>query len=377
MAWAESSQPSESPEPAESPAPEETHADNSPDACLDYQHNGSQYTIIASHAMGAESSADSMYICEHTISQGQSFYSSSRLFVFRDGENAAGEFYALVDSINVHAVPQGSSHILEMEDCWSPEEHPESLYCTGYYFSDESFDNLLVWEIIMKNGDVLTLKQQIKVYTRPEVSYHFDDYPMETLRELNVLLSRIYTTVDTDTVVNIYLPPVVYDGGLELTKRGINLYGCTDPYSGVQTTFTDTVIISGFPPTLPEIMNITFDTGGQEKGLHLGCSVMAQDCTFRNCSTGVYAGKGGWLIGWSCVFSGNETGLWIDNPEGCQVLNTRYDNCLFEENGLAIFIESTHSDFAFSFPNCTFRGNVTDIENGTDKFVDTSEAIFE
>ncbi len=362
----------------ESPLPEPAAPTRNPQgALLDYEYEGTVYRIICSAAMKAESPADNQYLCSHTIGRGQDFYSSTRLFVFKKSINAAEEFSALVDSIQVSVHPLDGSQSVEIADCWDSVEHPGCLYCTGYFFSDLSYDNLLIWEIRMKNGDILTLQQEIKVHTDPEVSYSFEEYPMNNLEELSKLLSQIYEEQDADTVIKIYLPPVVYEGGLELSKRGISLYGSTDPETGVQTTFTDTVIISGFDPTLPEIVDIVFDTGGTAEGLKLGCSVVAQNCVFRSCSTGVYAGSGGWLIGWNCVFSGNETGLLIDNPTDCQVLNTRYDNCLFENNELAVCIQSMHSDFVFSFPGCSFRGNDQDIVNHTDNAVDTSGCAFE
>lgn len=342
-----------------------------------YFADGTEYTIIACFSDPRAPHFGYEYSCELTASDGQKFYNSTKLYALKDGLPAGEEFMEYVASTRLIAEPILNSQPLEFADCWEPESHPGSICCMGFFYTPATYQNRLTWEITMKNGDILRVGQMVSVRSIGETEYHFQDYPMGTLEELELLLEEIYSKLSSDQAVDIYLPPVIYEGGLELNRRTVNLYGSRDEASGMQTTFAGTVIISCDDPAVPEIHGIIFDTAGSGSGLHLACPVVAQSCVFQNCVNGVYVSNNGWLVGSDCSFINNDFGILLNNPAGSSLVNTQYVNLLFDGNGTAFKIANTDTALPFTFPGCIFRGNELAIDNRTDTVIDTSEASFE
>lgn len=371
----------ETPEPAPEPTPEPTsEAENiftAENAALEYKAGEDVYSIVVCHSRVPQASDVGEYELTHEIAPGQRFYSSVLLYAFKDGKFAPSEFLALTESINIVTTPLDGSMPLEYGDCMCSDSHPGAVSCSGYFFDDLSYSNAIDWEIKMKNGDILRLRQEVHVATVEVAEFHFEDYPMNSIEELDELLEWIYANVDESTEVKLFLPPVVYEGGIDFSRRGINLYGSHDSLTDTGTTFTGPVKVSAFGPALSEFCGIRFIGDGRGTGLQLGCALVVQDCLFQNWGTGVYVGNRGWLINWSNRFVENDVGMEINNTSGSQIVNTDFMGCTFEGNALAFRLSSCFFSDSVNFIECIFRGNGTFSENLTTNNIDTSMSTFE
>lgn len=65
---------------------------------------------------------------------------------------------------------------------------------------------------------------------------------MDTIEDLQALVTEIEQTVDFNATVNIYLPAVTYEGGMVLSGHAVNLYGSTE--GEARTAFTGTTQVT-------------------------------------------------------------------------------------------------------------------------------------
>ena len=226
----------------------------------------------------------------------------------------------------------------------------------------------------MKNGDRLILRQSITAILQKEVNYYSTDYDMTTLDALNTLLQEIEATEDPSTLVSIYLPPVVYDGGLTLSNRAYFLYGSSD--GTVNTTFTGTVTVEAETPQNSEFIGITF-AGQGGIGLFATRSALLRQCTLTGWDTGAVASNGAWLNVLNCEFTSNGIGLQY-NTATSKLRGPEIPDCVFSDNGIGVhFAEVPEDVLSMDFANCTFSGNKTDIQNDTTILVKTDSSTFD
>ena len=144
------------------------------------------------------------------------------LGVFQDGELADVEhFFAKVESCTLEAFPNENGALQISPPIYSDVFAPSAREC-DVFFTGTSGTNQLVWTLKMKNGDTIRLSETFVVNTLVHQVFTPEDAPMETIEELKALLNRIDGEVSADTIVDIYLPAVTYEGGLTMTSRAVN-----------------------------------------------------------------------------------------------------------------------------------------------------------
>ena len=330
-----------------------------------YTSEGTSYRLLASFSprMGEEARfLSGTYSREHSVSPGSNYMTFTHLFVVSDtGEFAGDDFAELVEEVRISARPAEGSAALEPSAPTLSPDDPHVFRLSGFYYNESNAQNELCWEIAMKNGDTVRLRQVFTVSTVEQLSLHYSEHSMATIEELRSLLESVSAGVSPETEVTIYLPPVVYEGGISFDSRSFKLVGSTDGETGTRTTFTDTVSVSAFAPTVSSLSNIDFVTEGRV-GVHARESVWLEGCLFSGCSVGAYADMGGWLCTVGCSFVNNGVGMEINNPGSARLSRTNFTALSFEGNDLGFRLSACGYGEDMMFELCSFSGNGQDVE---------------
>ena len=303
----------------------------------------------------------------------------SRLYVNYQSNGADGwdEFEPLVEEISMEVIQdeQGASDLLVVETSIRDPYSPDAAAVSTLQFNGDCGEPQVVWVLRMKNGDVIRIRQTIHVQLYRQLDYDYHDYPMNTIEELETLLAQIEQETDRYDLVNIYLPPVTYEGELNLTGRSYMFYGCTDGPG--RTVFTDTVQVATVDSYwLNFFYDIDFIGDGDGVGLSFGISGRATGCNFSGWRTAVLGYGDSWVNVIECTIRDCDIGFHF-NSIGQSCNHTLYTDNLFENNGTAVLLEEVPTDEILNFSGSVFRGNGTDIDNRCDQPIDTTEATFE
>ena len=303
----------------------------------------------------------------------------SRLYVNYKSNGADGweEFEPLVEEISMEVIQdeQGASDLLTIDTVVRDPYSPDAAAVTTLQFNGDCGEPQVVWVLRMKNGDVIRIRQTIHVELYRTLNYDYHDYPMNTMEELEALLAQIEQETEPRDLVNIYLPPVTYEGALNLTGRSYMFYGCTDG-SG-RTVFTDTVqVATADAYWLNFFYDIDFLGDGDGVGLSFAESGRATGCNFSGWRTAVLGYGYSWVNVIECTIRDCDVGFHF-NSIGQSCNHTLYTDNLFENNGTAVLLEEVPTDEVMEFSGSVFRGNGTDIDNRCDQPINTTEAIFE
>ena len=295
------------------------------------------------------------------------------LGVFQNGELADAErFFAKVESCTLEAFPNENGALQISDPIYSTVFTPAAREC-DVFFTGTSGTNQLVWTLKMKNGDTIRLSETFEVITLVHQVFTPEDAPMETIEDLKALLNRIDGEVSADTIVDIYLPAVTYDGGLTMTSRAVNLYGCTDG-SG-RSCFTGTLSIRTDSTSLVTLCDLDF-LGSGGTGLSSSASAMIFGCTFSGWDTGAEVADGGMIGVENCVFKNNGTGFRYDTAN-FGFFKSGFPDCTFENNGTGVQFARLPGSMPLDFSYTVFSGNEIDIDNPIDYPLDLSDAIFQ
>ena len=99
-----------------------------------------------------------------------------------------------------------------------PEYAPRAVLVASLHFTAWSGEGEMVWEVEMKNGDLLRLHQSCTAQPYQVLRFTPEDTPMDTIAELQALADSLPERLsDTCRGVEITLPPVRYEGGLRVS----------------------------------------------------------------------------------------------------------------------------------------------------------------
>ncbi len=291
------------------------------------------------------------------------------------GANAGQMFLQKVRSVSTEVVgpADGPSSIT----CSQPEPkdfapHAALVSLVDYTGQDESAQ--LLWTIQMLNGDTIKLRQTIEIQLIEVIEYHYQDHPMDTIEALQALVNQITEEVPLPTQVRIYLPPVVYGGGLTVEGRPMDLYGSSD--GTTRTTFTGTVRVAAQDGPILYFHDLDFAGSGEGVGVSASARFWAQGCRFTGWRTGVLGYGYAWVNVTDCWFEDNEVAFHFNSDDG-SVSHTKFDGNTFLDNGTAVLLERVSTDVMLDFQGSRFSGNDTDIDNRCGQAIDISQAIFQ
>ena len=234
--------------------------------------------------------------------------------------------------------------------------------------------NQVVWSIHMKNGDIIRLRQDLVITATRTLDYRYQDYPMQTIEELEALMDEIEQEVSPDDTVNLYLPPVTYSEPLVLDQREYDLYGCTDGTG--RTVFTQGIQLRYGSGAISFLRDLDLTGTGSEVGISAASRVWAERCNFTNLKTGMLIYGEGWGNLSECRLTNNQIGLHF-NSTGQSVSDQDFENNRFEGNATAILLENVPTDVTMDFPGTVFTGNDIDIDNRCNQSLDLSGTTFD
>ncbi len=231
--------------------------------------------------------------------------------------------------------------------------------------------NTVTLTLNMKNGDVVRLHQILRVDRVDTTAYYPEDVPMETLEELQALMTRLSREAGKKEIIDLHLPAVTYEGGLSISGKAFNLYGSYD--GNAQTTFTGTVSIRTKEPDDCELHNIRFE--GTGIGLEISQPAHFRNCIFTGLKTGISVKDGAWPDVAKCLFDANGTGILFDSRYS-DLHNPTLPENVFRDNNVGIRLVSVPNNIPLSFEGCVFADNGTDIQNNCGNKYDDSGAEF-
>ena len=337
-----------------------------------YTCDGTTYQLVLAWPESPCEPASEIY---HNLELGGDYTWPSRWYVnYKDsGADAWQEFSGEVDYVTTDILlgPAGACP-MEASQPAHDDYSPDAAMVSYIHFTCGSDTNQVVWSVHMKNGDVIRLRQNLVVTAIETHDYSYQDYPMDTIQELQALVDRIGEEVSRDDVVNLYLPPVTYQGTLILEQRNVNLYGCTQ---GGRTAFTGGIQARYSSGAISYFYDLDFTGSELDVGISAASRVWATGCTFTGWKTAVLAYGEAWANLTDCQFTDNQVGLHF-NSTGQSVSDTRFQDNRFTGNRTAVLLENVPTDVTMDFAGSVFTGNGTDIDNRWSQPLDLSQAIF-
>ena len=292
---------------------------------------------------------------------GNSAMIPSQLFVYQyDDTEIQQLFVNQVKKCTVTAVPRDGALAMDVSEPLTENEIGSPAAWTAHVtYAPANGTNDILWTLEMKNGDTLRLQHAFTCELQEVLDYHYEDTPLESIEQIEALIGKVTEEEAPDTIVNLYLPPVTYEGELTLDKRSVNLYGSATKDGA--TTFTGTVTVSTRNPNVPEFFDINFSgDGGTGLSAHEG--IWMQHCTFTGWDTGADAQNGSWIMMEDCTFENNGVGFCFNSREAtCS--SPEYYGLVFRDNATGIRIVQVPGDIPLRMNDCTFSGNQTDIED--------------
>lgn len=313
---------------------------------------------------------------EITMPEGAVGNIPSILVVNKDGTRAREEFLEKVEAYYVEAVPKAGFTAMELSEPRIEYEMPPATLMCDVGIGTECGTNDIFWTLEMKNGEVLTLKQTVTVLAPKTMDIYPEDEPMDTVEELQALLDRLDQLAGADTIVNIYLPPVTYQGDLQISRHSASLLGATDNDGNAATVFEGSIRISTEQPDLVCLMNLRLIGPGSGTGLNVSAGIQLERCYLTGWDVAAVSNHGGWIGAHYSTFEGNGVGLKFKTSQHGHT-DRGYIYNVFTNNDIAVQIEETACDKELLFDQSQFSGNGIDIDNQIDQLLDLSGAIME
>lgn len=299
----------------------------------------------------------------------------SQLAVYEEstGADVQDAFFEKVESCTVKTIPDENSKAMECSKPAKDEVFADAARVSHILFQGDSGTNEIRWTLNMKNGDTIILRQTIHITLLETASFSPENAQMDTMEQLRELLARIETEVSPDAVVNLYLPPVTYDGGLAISNRTVNLFGGVSGES--RTTFTGTLIIETEVPEVMTIAGLRF-AGDGGTGLLATAAVDVLDCEFIGWDVAAAANDGSWITPVNCIFTDNGIGLHFNSGDSNRSAPA-FNSNVFRGNSTAVLLSSVPGNLRIDFCDCIFSGNELDIDNRTSAIIDSTDTVFE
>lgn len=308
-----------------------------------------------------------------SLSVDETSYLPAMLGVYHNGVLAdPAAFLDKVNRCTLEAFPNEDG-ALDIEAPSYQESFAPSVLEAGVLFTGASGTNELVWTLTMKNGDTVRLKHTFEVLPLVHRAYTAEDAPLDTLEDLKALLDRIDAETTSDTIVDIYLPPVTYTGDLEISSRAVNLYGCSDG-SG-RTVMEGSLIVSTHMPDKVVLHDLDF-VGNGGNGLTASASTEIWNCSFTGYDIGAAVCDGGMIGVETCTFRHNGIAFSY-NTLNYSYFKSGFPDCTIADNDIGVQFVNIPGGLPLDFVGTVFSGNRVDIENSISYPLDLSGAIFE
>ena len=293
------------------------------------------------------------------------------------GADAWEEFEPLVEKVTVEVVQDknASDPLTAGEPSHQEDYSPDAAMVCSLDFTGNSEEPQIVWTVEMKNGDTIRVRQNIHITRIITHEYHWQDYPMDTIEELQALLDKTAKETNPSDLVYLYLPPVTYEGDLKLS-RSYEFYGCTDEGADRTVLNGSVTMGDGNYYWINYFYDMDFVGDGTDIGIAAPAKTWAISCTFTGYKTGLMTHGEAWVNVTECTFTDNQVGFHF-NSTGQSASDDRFLDNTFTNNGTAVLLENVPTDLTLYFDGTVFSGNGADIDNRCGHSVDTSNAVFQ
>lgn len=315
--------------------------------------------------------------------QGEQYRFPAMLFIHRadTGEDITQHFLRKVKEVSASFLPLEET--LGTVSCTPPvldETFTQGGALLSFvdYTAQVDFTARMEWSLVMENGDVIRIAQELSVTCIPVYDYRPGDAPTETAEQLQALVDRIAAdaaTAEGDQIVNLHLPAVTYTEPVVVSGQSISLYGSEE--NGRRTTFTAPLRLDYTANNqISYVENIDFVGSGGGVGLSTSARTWASDCTFTGWKTGFLGYGSAWVNAIGCTFTDNQVGFHF-NSDGQSASHSMYNGNYFEDNGTAVLLERVPTDLTLNFQDSVFMGNQIDIDNRCGQPLDITQAVFQ
>ena len=340
-------------------------------AFLEYSDSDGTYQLVAAFFPG--DIENQKPVKSKTVSQVVDEEGSTTVMigVYCDGKllEDPEEFFDKVEKCTLTAEPNENDAVRLSEPEYKTDFAPAARE-SDLVYDGNSGTNELYWELIMKNGDTLRLKQTFEVLPLEHQIITADDYPMETIEDIEVLIDKINAEAPADAVVDVYLPAKTYTGDLSIVSRSINLHG--DPGGG--TVLQGSLTVNSDYPYNVFLSDISFEGQGGT-GLSATASVFMTSCSFSGYDIGAVALDGGMIAVHDCAFTDNIVGFKYNS-----VRHSSFDDVFpgntFTGNDIGVQFERLEGTICIVFDGTVFEDNRVDIDNPINYPIDTSNTTF-
>jgi hypothetical protein len=353
---------------------ESSQMESAPSAECYYTDDDGTYQVFLCFELEAVSEPQGSR--EITLPEGASGSTNSILVVYKDQSRGREEFADKIVSCSVEAIPEEGYEAMTLSEPRMDYDFPAASLLCDVEYSAACGTNQLVWTLEMENGETLTLCQTLTASLAKTMDIYAEDYPMETLEELQYLIDQLDRIAGQDTIVTIFLPPNTYEGDLKLSGHAAALVGATDDNGEPVTTIQGSIQVSTQRPDLVRLTDIHVVGSGSGTGLSASAGVALDGCTFSGWDIGSVANHGAFVSAHNTTFEENGVGL--------KFKTASYGHCdsaftynVFRNNGIAVQIEELGGDVELMFDGTVFSGNEQDLDNPDGQAVNLDAAIFE
>lgn len=283
-----------------------------------------------------------------------------------NGEDARADFSKLLADWTVAVTaPEGGECCSLYEPIFDYATAMDALLYREMAGTSACRYNEITWTLAMKNGDTVTLRQAVEYAAQTEVTYRWENTPMETAAQLQALLDDIAADSSETEAISLYLPSVTYDAPLTV-RCAMTLYGHED--GTVLAAPVTVTAASGGERISPRLVldGLTF-SGEGGVGLDAYAPVCLKNCRFSGWDIAAQANDGGWLFCEEDVrFDRNGVAMRLDSTFSTSC-GSNINNTAFTRNGIALQIARIPGERAgLILERCAFWGNEADIENPND-----------
>lgn len=287
------------------------------------------------------------------------------------GENLADAFLQKLVHSYVRSEAHDGSGQMNVSSPIRNEALPDAALAADIACRAADGTNDIVWTLEMLNGDRITLRHSLTVDVLPHVTYSSKEVPLESMDDLQALLSEIAAD-DMDKTVTIYLPALDYEGDLTFGDRGLELVGTSE--NGHQTTIYGHLTFNSREVQSPVLRNIVI-AGHEGIGITSSTALQLYQCSVQGWDTGVLASEGAWVGIHDSLLEDNRIGFQFDSSHA-SMADAEYEGNRFLNNKTAISLLRVPGSLNLSFPKTLFSGNSMDISNPGGNPVDIHDAVF-
>lgn len=330
------------------------------EAELRYTLDGVDYRLFLTFDSGRNPAPQSENSLQ--IRAGEQFANPSQLLIqTADRRDAAEAFLPAVSGCTVAAEPLDGAAAMDHTNPQRDESFPHAALTSHIFFDTTCGSNDICWTLELENGDTLRLRHRIAVDEIPVAVFSAADADLTTSAALEAFLQSLDETLEPGTLLELYLPPVVYTEPVDLGCRAVSLFGSSA--AGVRSTFAAPVTAHPTDQKHMTIQGVAF-AGQGGTGLSAATGVSLEECTFTGWDTAAEAVDGGWVGASGCTFEENGVGLRFDTTEAFFTTHAYPDN-RWIRNEIALALYHMPGEEILTFEGSVFEGNNINVDNQT------------